>query len=202
MIVMGVESSCDETGVGIVRWNGDGTCELLADEVASSVDQHARYGGSGSRSGLAGSPRGDRADDAPCPCCRRYREARRAGRHHRTRPGRRAAGRCSRSESLCGSMEHPVLCGQSSRGHVSVDTLEHGPLPSCVALLVSGGHTHLLHVEDLASPLSNWARLSTTPPVRPSTRWPDCSDSAFPVDRHSMLLRKREIGTQSPSLAA
>eukprot|EP01133_Synstelium_polycarpum_P023262 gene23262-27899_t len=45
MIVMGVESSCDETGVGIVRWNGDGTCELLADEVASSVDQHARYGG-------------------------------------------------------------------------------------------------------------------------------------------------------------
>lgn len=45
MIVMGVESSCDETGVGIVRWNGDGTCDLLADEVASSVDQHARYGG-------------------------------------------------------------------------------------------------------------------------------------------------------------
>lgn len=44
MIVMGVESSCDETGVGIVRWNGDGTCDLLADEVASSVDQHARYG--------------------------------------------------------------------------------------------------------------------------------------------------------------
>ena len=45
MIVMGIESSCDETGVGIVRWHEDGTCELLADEVASSVDQHARYGG-------------------------------------------------------------------------------------------------------------------------------------------------------------
>ncbi|MGB2721814.1 MAG: tRNA (adenosine(37)-N6)-threonylcarbamoyltransferase complex transferase subunit TsaD, partial [Rhodococcus sp. (in: high G+C Gram-positive bacteria)] len=45
MIVMGIESSCDETGVGIVRWGGAGTCELMADEVASSVDEHARYGG-------------------------------------------------------------------------------------------------------------------------------------------------------------
>ena len=45
MIVMGIESSCDETGVGIVEWNGDATTTLLADEVASSVDEHARYGG-------------------------------------------------------------------------------------------------------------------------------------------------------------
>ena len=36
MIVLGVESSCDETGVGIVRWNADRTTTLLADEVASS----------------------------------------------------------------------------------------------------------------------------------------------------------------------
>ncbi|NUP28405.1 MAG: tRNA (adenosine(37)-N6)-threonylcarbamoyltransferase complex transferase subunit TsaD, partial [Nocardia sp.] len=45
MIVMGIESSCDETGVGIVRRNPDGSCELLADEVASSVAEHARFGG-------------------------------------------------------------------------------------------------------------------------------------------------------------
>ncbi|SUA41910.1 t(6)A37 threonylcarbamoyladenosine biosynthesis protein [Nocardia africana] len=38
-------------------------------------------------------------------------------------------------------------------GHVAVDTLEHGPMPPCVALLVSGGHTHLLHVTDLAEPI-------------------------------------------------
>ncbi|MBR7559081.1 tRNA (adenosine(37)-N6)-threonylcarbamoyltransferase complex transferase subunit TsaD, partial [Mycobacterium tuberculosis] len=35
----------------------------------------------------------------------------------------------------------------------AVDTLEHGPMPECVALLVSGGHTHLLHVTDLADPI-------------------------------------------------
>jgi N6-L-threonylcarbamoyladenine synthase len=44
-IVLGIESSCDETGVGIVRLHTDSTIELLADEVASSVDQHARFGG-------------------------------------------------------------------------------------------------------------------------------------------------------------
>ena len=44
-LVLGIESSCDETGVGIVRLNPDGTLTLLADEVASSVAEHARFGG-------------------------------------------------------------------------------------------------------------------------------------------------------------
>ena len=39
-LILGIETSCDETGIGIVR----GTT-LLADEVASSVDEHARFGG-------------------------------------------------------------------------------------------------------------------------------------------------------------
>ncbi|HET7305665.1 MAG TPA: tRNA (adenosine(37)-N6)-threonylcarbamoyltransferase complex transferase subunit TsaD, partial [Segeticoccus sp.] len=39
-LVLGIETSCDETGVGIVR--GD---ELLVDAVASSVEEHARFGG-------------------------------------------------------------------------------------------------------------------------------------------------------------
>ena len=39
-LVLGIETSCDETGIGIVR----GTT-LLADEIASSVSEHARFGG-------------------------------------------------------------------------------------------------------------------------------------------------------------
>ncbi|MYM18688.1 tRNA (adenosine(37)-N6)-threonylcarbamoyltransferase complex transferase subunit TsaD [Brevibacterium sp. 5221] len=39
-LVLGIESSCDETGVGIVR----GT-QLLANTVATSMDEHVRYGG-------------------------------------------------------------------------------------------------------------------------------------------------------------
>ncbi|MDT0323833.1 tRNA (adenosine(37)-N6)-threonylcarbamoyltransferase complex transferase subunit TsaD, partial [Streptomyces sp. DSM 44918] len=45
MIILAIESSCDETGVGIADLAEDGTVRLLADEVASSVDEHARYGG-------------------------------------------------------------------------------------------------------------------------------------------------------------
>src|SRR4051794_30525842 len=39
-LVLGIETSCDETGIGIVRG-----ATLLADAVASSVDAHARFGG-------------------------------------------------------------------------------------------------------------------------------------------------------------
>src|SRR5690606_30780930 len=39
-LVLGIETSCDETGVGIVR----GTT-LLTNTVASSMDEHARFGG-------------------------------------------------------------------------------------------------------------------------------------------------------------
>src|SRR3954453_3796279 len=39
-LVLGVETSCDETGVGGVRGH-----TLLADAVASSVEEHARFGG-------------------------------------------------------------------------------------------------------------------------------------------------------------
>ena len=35
-LVLGIETSCDETGIGLVRGH-----DLLADAVASSVDQHA-----------------------------------------------------------------------------------------------------------------------------------------------------------------
>ena len=39
-LVLGLETSCDETGVGIVRG-----AERLVDAIASSVDAHARFGG-------------------------------------------------------------------------------------------------------------------------------------------------------------
>ncbi len=39
-LVLGLESTCDETGVALVRGR-----ELVADVVASSMDEHARFGG-------------------------------------------------------------------------------------------------------------------------------------------------------------
>src|SRR6201981_4169553 len=39
-LVLGIETACDETGIGLVRGH-----DLLADAVASSVEEHARFGG-------------------------------------------------------------------------------------------------------------------------------------------------------------
>ena len=41
-LILGIETSCDETGIGIVRGS-----ELLADVLASSVEEQARFGGVG-----------------------------------------------------------------------------------------------------------------------------------------------------------
>ena len=39
-LVLGIETSCDETAVGIVKGR-----KLLANVIASSVEEHARFGG-------------------------------------------------------------------------------------------------------------------------------------------------------------
>ncbi len=152
MIVMGIESSCDETGVGIVDWDG-ASATLLADEVASSVDEHARFGGVvpeiASRAHL----------EAIVPTMQRAREAAGIDRPDAIAvtigPGLAGALLVGVSAAKAYSLawDVPLYAMNHLGGHVAVDTLEHGPMPECVALLVSGGHTHLLHVTDLAEPI-------------------------------------------------
>ncbi|MGH8881018.1 MAG: tRNA (adenosine(37)-N6)-threonylcarbamoyltransferase complex transferase subunit TsaD [Stackebrandtia sp.] len=153
MIVLGIESSCDETGVGIVRRHPDGTCELLADEVASSVDQHARFGGVvpeiASRAHL----------EAVVPAMRRALSVAGIAKPDALAvtigPGLAGAllVGVAAAKAYAAAWDIPLYALNHLGGHVAVDTLEHGPMPPCVALLVSGGHTHLLHVTDLAAPI-------------------------------------------------
>ncbi|WP_454162584.1 tRNA (adenosine(37)-N6)-threonylcarbamoyltransferase complex transferase subunit TsaD [Gordonia iterans] len=152
MIVMGIESSCDETGVGIVSWDGE-SATLLADEVASSQDEHARYGGVvpevASRAHL----------EAMVPTMRRAREAAGIDRPDAIAvtigPGLAGAllVGVAAAKAYALAWDVPLYAVNHLGGHVAVDTLEHGPMPSAVALLVSGGHTHLLGIDDLAHPL-------------------------------------------------
>jgi len=151
-IVLGIETSCDETGVGIVRLEQDGGVTLLADEVASSVDEHARFGGVvpevASRAHL----------QAMVPAVRRaLRTACVTGRDVdavAVTAGPGLAG--ALLVGLAAAKAYALAWGVPLYGvnhlaaHVAVDTLEHGPLPPCLALLVSGGHSSLLRVPDLA----------------------------------------------------
>lgn len=45
MIVLGIESSCDETGVALVRAEGESPPTLMAQALHSQVDMHRAYGG-------------------------------------------------------------------------------------------------------------------------------------------------------------
>jgi N6-L-threonylcarbamoyladenine synthase len=145
-LVLGIETSCDETGVGIVRGS-----TLLADAVASSVQEHARFGGVvpevASRAHLeAMVPTIERAcAQAGVALSDLDGIAVTAG------PGLSGAllvGTAT-AKALALSLGIPVFAVNHLAGHVVVDELEHGPLPeSAVGLLVSGGHSSLLLVHD------------------------------------------------------
>ena len=155
-LVLGVETSCDETGVGLVRGR-----RLLADALASSVDQHARFGGV-----------------VPEVAARAHLEAflptaRRALADADVRWGDVDAVAVTAGPGLAGALlvgvgaakalalalDVPLLGVNHLAAHVAVDGLERedgsgGVLEvPAVALLVSGGHTSLLRVEGEAGPL-------------------------------------------------
>jgi len=45
MLVLGIETSCDETAAAVVERRGDGTARIVADTVLSQIDEHAAFGG-------------------------------------------------------------------------------------------------------------------------------------------------------------
>ena len=146
-LVLGIETSCDETGVGIVRGH-----QLLADAVASSVEEHARFGGVvpevASRAHLeAMVPTVERAcADAGVRLADLDAIAVTSG------PGLTGAllVGVAAAKALAIGLGKPLYGVNHLAAHVAVDQLEHGPLPQpCLALLVSGGHSSLLLVEDV-----------------------------------------------------
>ena len=148
-LVLGIETSCDETGVGIVRGH-----TLLADAVASSVEQHARFGGVvpevASRAHLeamvpmidkACRDAGIRLDDLDAIAVT-------AG------PGLAGAllVGVAAAKSLAVALGKPLYGVNHLAAHVAVDIVEHGPLAEpTMAMLVSGGHSSLLLVPDVTN---------------------------------------------------
>jgi N6-L-threonylcarbamoyladenine synthase len=148
-LVLGIETSCDETGVGIVRGR-----TLLADALASSVDEHARFGGVvpevASRAHLeAMVPMLERAcDQAGVRLADVDALAVTSG------PGLTGAllVGVAAAKALSLALGRPLYGVNHLAAHVAVDQLEHGPLPEpTIALLVSGGHSSLLLVPDVTA---------------------------------------------------
>lgn len=151
-IVLGIETSCDETAIGIVRGR-----TLLANVIASSAQEHARFGGVvpeiASRAHLeAMLPSISQAlSDAKLSLKDIDAIAVTAG------PGLVGAllvGVASASGLALG-LGKPLYGVNHLAAHISVDYLTHDqPLKPTIALLVSGGHSSLLQVDDITSSIT------------------------------------------------
>ncbi|WP_316670945.1 tRNA (adenosine(37)-N6)-threonylcarbamoyltransferase complex transferase subunit TsaD [uncultured Propionibacterium sp.] len=152
-LVLGIESSCDETSVGIVRGE-----QMLANEVASSMELHARFGGVvpevASRAHLEaiGPTLGRAVERARIDLAELDAVAVTAG------PGLMGSlvVGLAAAKALAACLGKPLYGLNHLVGHVAVDLLDHPddeparPLARpTLALLVSGGHTQLLRVGDI-----------------------------------------------------
>ena len=148
-LVLGIETSCDETAVGIVRGR-----TLLANVIASSVEEHARFGGVvpeiASRAHLeAMQPTIKKAlADAKVSLSDIDAIAVTAG------PGLVGAllVGVGSAAGLAIGLDKPIYAVNHLAAHISVDYLTHKQkIEPTIALLVSGGHSSLLQVNDITS---------------------------------------------------
>lgn len=151
-IVLGIETSCDETAVGIVRGR-----KLLANTIASSVEEHARFGGVvpeiASRAHLeAMQPMIAQAlKDAEISLHDVDAIAVTAG------PGLVGAllVGVGAATGLALGLDKPIFAVNHLAAHISVDALTSTEvLHPTIALLVSGGHSSLLRVDDITGSIT------------------------------------------------
>ncbi len=149
-LVLGIETSCDETAAAVVRVD-DERSELLADVVASSMDEHARFGGIipeiASRAHL----------EQMIPVVSAVLERAEVGLGDldavAVTAGPGLVGPltvgAAAAKALAVGLEVPLYGVNHVVGHAVVDELVHGLFPARVmALVVSGGHSSLLLLDD------------------------------------------------------
>ncbi len=143
LTVIGLETSCDETAVGVVR---DGV--MLSNVMSSQVDEHARFGGV-----------------VPEVAARAHVEAIRSLTHRALRdagihqldvdavaatrgPGLVGALMVgfAYGKTLAWAMDKPFIGVDHMEGHLFAPTLENAQFqPPAIVLLASGGHTQIVH---------------------------------------------------------
>ena len=146
MLVLAIETSCDETAVAILR---DDT--LLASEVASQIALHATYGGVvpevASRNHLRTlrpvlNAALDRAGVA-LPNIDIFAATRGPGLATSLMVG------CSAAKGLAVGFAKPFLAVNHIEGHLLSPFFGRGGVRPAVGLVVSGGHTLLVEIQDV-----------------------------------------------------
>ena len=148
-IVLGIETSCDETAVGIVAGR-----KLLANVISSSVEEHARFGGVvpeiASRAHLEAMQGVIKSALAEAGLTIKDIDA------FAVTAGPGLIGALivgtSSASGLALALNKPLYGVNHLSAHIAVDSLNSDhKLDPAIALLVSGGHSSILQVNDLTS---------------------------------------------------
>ena len=146
-IVMGIETSCDETAVAIIK-NGR---EILADEIISSATEHARFGGvvpeiasrTHTTAILTATERALKSANLALDDIDAFAVTEGAG-----LLGALLVG-VSFAKSLAYSTGKPLIPVSHIRGHIAASYLADKELkPPFITILASGGHTAIIAVDD------------------------------------------------------
>ena len=152
MNILGIESSCDETGVALVRSAASGTPKLLAHALHSQIDMHQAYGGVVPE--LASRDHIRRV----LPLTRQVMQEAGASMAdidvvaYTRGPGLAGALLVGAGVacSLAAALQRPVVGVHHLEGHLLSPFLSADPPEfPFIALLVSGGHTQLMRVDDV-----------------------------------------------------
>ncbi|HJV04138.1 MAG TPA: tRNA (adenosine(37)-N6)-threonylcarbamoyltransferase complex transferase subunit TsaD [Actinomycetota bacterium] len=147
MKVLGIETSCDETGVAVVE---DGL-KVLSNVLSSQHEVHARFGGVVPE--LASRAHVERLnpllDVALAEAGMKWTEVEAVA---VTRgPGLVGAllVGLATAKAIALALDVPLIAVNHLEGHIYANFLEHGPPdPPYVTLLVSGGHTMLVYIPE------------------------------------------------------
>ena len=147
ILCLGIESSCDETSVAVVK-NGR---EVLSNVIATQIDIHKKYGGVvpeiASRNHVENityvvKEALEKASvsldeiDAICPT------------YGPGLVGALLVG-LSTAKALAYASKKPLVGVHHIEGHIAANYITHKDLkPPYLCLVVSGGHSHLVHVKD------------------------------------------------------
>jgi N6-L-threonylcarbamoyladenine synthase len=143
ILVLGIESSCDETSIAVVK-NGR---EILSNVIATQIDIHARFGGVvpevASRNHLLA------IDNVLDEALNKANVALQDIDAIAVTYGAGLIGALmvgvSYAKALAYALQVPLIAVNHIKGHISANYLTHGGLePPFVSLIVSGGHTALL----------------------------------------------------------
>ncbi len=184
MIVLGIETSCDETAAAVVERGADGGGHILSDVILSQVADHSAFGGVVPE--IAARAHVEALDrivaTAMAEAGKSFADldavAATAG------PGLIGGVLVglTTAKAIALAAGKPLLAVNHLEGHALTARLTDGIDFPYLLLLVSGGHSQFLAVEGVGR-YRRSAPPSTTPSARHSTRPPSSSASPIPAAR-------------------